>query len=168
MLLPKSKGKLKLENIFAPRSPLEFLGFGALTVILNVLSGGSAISLLGVVVIFTLWWCIDYWRSQKIANTLTFVPQKHPPQAAKGLILLLSPYAVRNIDITVAELKLLIKYIRNTPYERLQLADFENINIWDSNLLAQIKAVEYHLQQGKLRDVWLISTASYDTVKGSV
>lgn len=168
MLLPPSRKKIKLENVFAPRSPLEFLGFALITIIINLVSSGNEIAIGGVLFIFLLWWFIDYQRSQKLAKTLAFVPDKQPPEAAKGLILLLSPYTVRNLDITSQQLKRQIEYIRRTPYERLKITDFDKINIGHSNLLPQIKAVEYHLQQGKLRDVWLISTASYDNVKGSV
>jgi len=39
--------------------------------------------------------------------------------------------------------------------------------LFSSNLLPQIKAVEYHIRQDSLRDVWLISSESYDTTKGS-
>ncbi|WP_051470163.1 hypothetical protein [Fischerella sp. PCC 9605] len=55
----------------------------------------------------------------------------------------------------------------NQPNEKLSLADFHNINLFNSNLVPQIKAVEYHLLQGNLRDVWLISSESKKNVKGS-
>ena len=46
-------------------------------------------------------------------------------------------------------------------------ADFDCIRLWQSNLVPQIRAVDYHFQQGKLRDVWLISTESYEKIRGS-
>jgi hypothetical protein len=45
--------------------------------------------------------------------------------------------------------------------------DFEAINLFGSNLLPQIRAIEYHLRKDSLQEVWLITSESYDAVKGS-
>lgn len=81
------------------------------------------------------------------------------PQPARGLILLLSPYSPgRNSQIDAGDLQSKIKYLVRTPVENLVIADFEAIGLFNSNLVPQINAVEYHLRSLKLRDIWLITT----------
>ncbi|RUR78680.1 hypothetical protein PCC6912_34450 [Chlorogloeopsis fritschii PCC 6912] len=168
MLAPKQNQNSPLENIFSPRSPLDFLGFAVVGVIINLLSGADPLGFLGVGVLFIYWLWLDRRRVKKLSQRLRFVVDKEPPKGAKGLILLLSPYSPRQESLRdEKQLKPLVEHIINTPIEKLQLADFQNIDLFNSNLFPQIKAVEYHIEKGNLRDVWLISSQSYDQVKGS-
>lgn len=164
-----NKSKSPIENFFSPRSPIDFLGFSVLGVIINLLSGANPLGFIGVLVLFVYWSWSDNRRNRLISERLgASVDKKEPVQGAKGLIVLLSPYSPRLESLRdEKQLTPLIEHFLNTPNENLQLADFENIGLFDSNLLPQIKAVEYHLEKGNLRDVWLITTKSYDKVKGS-
>lgn len=169
MLEPKQNNNSQLENIFSPRSPIDFLGFAVVGVIINLLSGGQPLGFLGVGVLFLYWFWMDYRRGKKLSKKLgLFFDSKEPAKGAKGLILLLSPYSPRQVSLKdEIQLKPLVEYILTTPVEKLQLADFQSIDLFNSNLLPQIKATEYHVKEGNLRDVWLISSKSYDLVKGS-
>lgn len=160
---------LKLENLFAPRSPLEFLGYSIVTAIIGLISAGSPIGLIGVPVIAFCWWWID---RQRIKNqtpiNLSLSLEKQAPAAASGLILLLSPYFPRNTALKKPEnLQPLLDALLGTPVEQLKEADFHNIGLFESNLLPPIKAVEYHFLQGKLREVWLIVSQTVGSVQGS-
>lgn len=169
MLVSKKNKSPQLENLFSPRSPVDFLGFAVVGVIINLLSGGEPLGFLGVAVLFLYWFWVDYQRTKKLSRQLgLYFDSKEPAKGAKGLILLLSPYSPYQASLKdETKLKPLVEYILTTPVEKLQLADFQSIDLFNSNLLPQIKSVEYHLQEGKLRDVWLISSKSYDFVKGS-
>jgi hypothetical protein len=169
MLVPKNNNSPQLENIFSPRSPVDFLGFAVVGVIINLLSGGDPLGFLGVAVLFIYWFWLDYRRTKKLSQRLGLsFKSKEPAKGAKGLILLLSPYSPRLESLKdETRLKPLVQHIINTPVEKLQLADFQSIDLFNSNLVPQIKAVEYHIKEGNLRDVWLISSKSYDLVKGS-
>lgn len=168
MLVPNSKYP-QPENLFSPRSPVDFLGFALVGVIINLLSGGEPLGFLGVGVLFVYWFWLERQRSKKISQRLGLsINSKEPAKGAKGLIMLLSPYSPRLVLLKdEKQLQPLIQHIINTPVEQLQLVDFQNIDLFSSNLLPQIKAVEYHVKEGNLRDVWLISSQSYDSVKGS-
>lgn len=169
MLEPKDNNYPQLVNIFSPRSPLDFLGFAVVGVIINLLSGGAPLGFLGVGVLFIYWFWLDRRKAKRLSQQLGLsIESKEPAKGAKGLILLLSPYSPRLQSLKdEKQLKPLVQYILNTPVESLQLVDFQNIDLFNSNLVPQIKAVEYHVQEGNLRDVWLISSKSYDLVQGS-
>lgn len=168
MLTPKQKKLPALSNLFAPRSPLEFLGFSIISAIVSLLSAGNPIGFIGVSGLAMFWWWVDRQRTKKASEELVFSLHKEPPHGAKGLILLLSPYSPRNPALQdLQKIKPLIEYLIATPIVNLETADFDKIGLFNSNLCPQIKAVEYHFQQGKLQEVWLISSESYDTVKGS-
>ena len=75
---------------------------------------------------------------------------------------MLSPYSPRNEALRKSVgLTLLINQVIATSNP--EMADFEQIGLLDSNLVPQIKAVKYHLEQGKLRDIWLITTEDSQT-----
>ncbi len=154
----------KLENIFAPRSPLEFVGYSVVGAMIGMVSAGNPIGLISVPGMAILWWWIDRKRTSQI----TTVMEKQPPTGVQGLILLLSPYSSRNSNFQdPVKLQPLIDEIINIPTEILKEHQFQNIGLSDSNLMPQIKAVEHHIREGKLRGIWLISSESYDSVKGS-
>ncbi len=164
MLTPNRRPKI--EGIFAPRSPLEFLGFALVSGMLGLLSSGNLIGLVFVPLFAIAWWSFDHWRSKKLAAAVSCSITKEPPRPAKGLLLLLSSYDPRIASLkNPAVLQPLIEHIINVaaPTE----ADFAAINLLGSNLLPQIRAVDYHAQGGKLRDIWCIATETYETIKGS-
>jgi len=99
---------------------------------------------------------------------MEFRPAKEPPPAAKGLILVLSPYDPRDPSLKEAsKLTPLLERIKAARSEDLAEADFQAIKLFDSNLRPQIRAVEFHVGKGSLRDVWLITSQSSGAMKGS-
>ncbi|MFB2967620.1 hypothetical protein ACE1CD_01480 [Aerosakkonema sp. BLCC-F183] len=166
MLTKKSKNLPQIEGFFSPRSPLEFLGYTIVSGMIPLIWAGQPIGFIFVSLFALVWWQIDRWRTRKQAQRTAFSVNKESPRPAKGLILLLSPYNPMNPSLKDEKLlKQLLDTLLNSPQP--QAADFDNISLPSSNLLPQIKAIEYHIQQGSLRDVWLICSESYDTVKGS-
>ncbi|WP_256871753.1 hypothetical protein [Nostoc sp. TCL26-01] len=139
MLVPKNNNSPQIENLFSPRSPIDFLGFAVVGVIINLLSGGEPLGFLGVAVLFLYWFWVDYRRTRKLSKQLGLsFDSKEPAKGAKGLILLLSPYSPRQVSLKdETQLKPLVEYILTTPVEKLQLADFQRIDLFNSNLLPQ-------------------------------
>jgi hypothetical protein len=165
-MLTKISKKTQIEGFFSPRSPLEFLGFAGISIMISLLSAGQPIGLIFVPVFALAWWQFDRWRTRKQAQQTAFSVNKESPRPAKGLILLLSPYSPQDSSLKDEKiLNPLLEPILNSPNP--QAEDFEKIGLLSSNLFPQIKAVKYHIDQGSLRDVWLISSKSYDKVKGS-
>ena len=158
--------KIQPSNLFSPRSPLEFIGFSFITAMLGLMSAGNWLGLLFIPIFATGWWLFDRHRDQKRLQATSFVVSKEAPRPARGLILLLSPYAVRgNTALTPTELEPHLAHLLATPHPTDN--DFTNIGLLSSNLLPQIRAIDYHLSTGKLQEVWLIATASYSSVEGS-
>ncbi len=176
MLTRSQRSSFDFERLISPRSPLEFLGFAAVSALVGLASAGNPIGLIAVPVIAVIWWWFDRQRDQK--RRLGFVVEKKPPQAARGLILLLSPYDPREAHLRQEQV-LQPQVEQLLQLSNPQASDFAAINLFRSNLMPQIRAVEYHATQGKLRDIWLITTSSYEiqqqtktgiqtvTVKGS-
>jgi CRISPR-associated protein (Cas_Cas02710) len=163
-----SKQKNFLENSFSPQTSLEFIGFIILGVSTNLVSNIFAewdvVGLFGVSFLYIYWRFIEMRRAKKLPKDLTFSITPKAPEDAKGLILLLSPYSPRNPAIKNPKvLQPEVVNLVSTPLEKLQKADFEAIDLFNSNLVPQIKAVEHHMQNNKLRETWLITTK----VKGS-
>ncbi|MEA5537322.1 hypothetical protein [Crocosphaera sp. XPORK-15E] len=173
-MLPSSPNHFNLKsfirNIFSPKSPLDFLGLVFITTLINLLAAGNPIGFLGTLAIALIWWQINLkfaQQRQEQLNALTGV-EKKPPEAAPGLILLLSPYSSRNPLLKSPEkLNHLLNKICQTFVKDLTEADFLAIDLSNSNLWPQIKAVDYHLSQGKLKEVWLISTPTINEIQGS-
>lgn len=142
--------------------------------LIGLFSAGNIFGIVGLVVVGVVWWWSDRQRAKErleklyeIINTPGGL-EKERPAGAKGLILLLSPYSPRNPALrdesTIAPL---IEAVINAEIEELTQADFDRLDLLNSNLFPQIKAVEFHTGQGKLRDIWLISTQSYQTKQGT-
>jgi hypothetical protein len=155
MPAPLTKPPTSITGFFAPRSPLEFLGFTFISCMLALVSAGNPIGFV-FIPIFTLgWWLWERYRQQKLAAATVFSVTKEAPRPARGLILLLSPFDPRRTELKDStHLQPLLDRITDSsaPTD----ADFAAINLLGSNLLPQIKAVDYHCQQGKLRDLSLI------------
>ena len=157
---------MRVSGFFSPESPLEFIGFTVMTAMLGLMSAGNWLGFIFIPIFATAWWLFDQRRQRKRLQSACFIVTKEQPHPARGLILLLSPYSVRNLKaIDPTQLEKHLQHLLTTPQPTAE--DFTNIGILHSNLLPQIKAVEYHLRTNKLEEVWLLSTASYSSVKGS-
>lgn len=159
-MAPLSHEKAQISGLFSPRSPLEFIGFSFITAMLGLMSAGNWLGFIFIPLFATGWWLFDRQRDQKRLQATSFVVTKEAPRPARGLILLLSPYAARATPPAELATHLLAT---PTPTD----TDFDNIGILSSNLVPQINAIEYHLNTGNLQEVWLIATASYSSVEGS-
>lgn len=162
---PPPHEKIQISGLFSPRSPLEFLGFAFVTAMLGLMSAGNWIGFIFIPIFAIGWWLFDRQRNQKRLQATSFIVTKEAPRPARGLILLLSPYAVRNTSSQPADLTASLTHLLTTPNPTA--TDFDNIGILSSNLVPQIRAIEYHLTTAKLQEVWLIATASYSGVEGS-
>ena len=157
---PSKPSRFDFEGLISPRSALEFLGFAIVNALLGLVSAGNPIGLVTVPALALVWWWIDRRRDQQ--RRLGVVVEKKPPQAARGLILLLSPYDPRDAHLRQEQtLQPLVERILQLPNPKA--SDFEAINLFKSNLMPQIRAITYHAAQGTLRDIWLITTLSYET-----
>lgn len=156
--------KPKMEGLFSPRSPIEFIGFAAVNAIIGLVSAGNLLALLFVPALAGIWYLYDRRRMrQKVAST-RFPVDREPPNPSKGLILLLSPYSTFDVELKCnrTQLQQAMQHICDTDSAQLTDADFDTIGLQNSNLQPQIKAIQYHLAPGVLRDVWLLTTQSYD------
>jgi hypothetical protein len=161
MSAPLVKQQPQITGFFASRSPLEFLGFSFITCMLALVSAGNPIGLAFIPLFALVWSSWNWWRDRRLAAATAFAVTKEPPQPAKGLILLLSPFDPR--DPQLREQPILKPLLdRILAGDSLTEADFTAINLQGSNLLPQIRAAEYHLNQGSLRDLRLIATESYE------
>ncbi len=170
-LLSPSTEKLAIENIIAPRTALEFAGFVGLAVLINLLPTGNIYAAAVIAIFGFIWWRTERVRAkaraQRLYSDLAISVDKEAPRGAKGLILLLSPYSPRKVELKNQEtIAPLIEAVINAPIDKLTQEDFERLDLLNSNLFPQIKAVDFHEKQGKLRDIWLLSTQSYETKEG--
>jgi hypothetical protein len=167
-LVKKSKFKQFLENIFSPKSPIDFVGFVVFAWIMSLVTTGSIIGLIAVIIIALIW--ILVIKEKPIdPHDLRVNIKPEKPEGAVGLILLLSPYNNQEFQGTKEEIKQLINSLIDTPIENLTEDAFEVIKIGSekSNLRPQLKAVQYHIEQGKLEQVWLMSTPN-EMINGRV
>jgi hypothetical protein len=145
--------KLNFSALFAPRSPLEFIGFAAISSIISLISAGTLWAFLFVPLFAIAWWLFDRQRTPDIAITLN----KEKPQPVKGLILLIGTYSPNKESLKDPNiLKPLIHQILETSCPTN--TDFAAINLLHSNLQPQIEAIAYHHQRSTLREIWLISS----------
>lgn len=154
-----------LKNIFSPSSPWEFLALATITYLINLLSAGNPVGIVGILVVALLFW----WVNRRFSPPIALATKKQAPEGAKGLILLLSPYSpfdphLKNSSVFDS----CLEKLRQIPSEQLVQEDFDEIGLLNSNLVPQVKAVEYHYQKEKLKDVWLISSKSQATETQSI
>jgi hypothetical protein len=148
-----ARKKFNFAALFAPRSPLEFIGFAGISSIISLIAAGTLWAFLFVPLFAILWWFLDRQRTPAIAITLT----KEAPQPAKGLIVLLGPYNPNQSNLKDPKiLQPLIEQFLKTPCP--DETDFATINLLHSNLQPQIEAIQYHHHKGTLREIWLISS----------
>ena len=81
------------------------------------------------------------------------------PQRHEGLILLLSPFRPPDSASPEAVQKALVSVGSSDPDQRA--AALEALDLRRSNLWPQLAAISYHLEEGALRDCWLITTGEY-------
>jgi CRISPR-associated protein (Cas_Cas02710) len=168
MLIKKPLSSFNLDNIFSPRSPLELIGFILVGLIINWLSNATLIGFIGSAILFWIFWLRGINRETKRLENVSYSVNKKAPKGARGLILLLSPYSPFSPQLkNEATLKNFADYILDKSNDQLQLVDFENIGLFNSNLLPQIEAIKYHIEQGRLRDIWLITSQTQEKTKGS-
>ena len=109
-----------LANLFSPKSPLEFLGLALITTLINLLSSGNPIGIIGIIIVALVWWqvnrTIERKRQEERVKRTQYPPTKQPPLPAKGLILLLSPYSPRNHLLNSDEVEAKINYICETSF----------------------------------------------------
>lgn len=115
-----------------------------LIVLSSLLTAGSIYGIGGVAVVGLIWWRVDRARAKARAQRL---------------------YSDLKNEETIAPL---IEAVINGEIGKLTQADFDRLDLLNSNLFPQIKAVEFHEKQGKLRDIWMLSTESYETKEGKV
>ena len=156
-----------LDSIFSPKSPISFLGLVLITTFINLLAAGNPLGIAGVFVIALLWWWINRKfqeeYQQKLIERSRIAAEKQPPKPVPGLILLLSPYSSQNPLLKSSDILIpLVNRICQTPFQELTQADFDALDLLKSNLVPQIKAIEYHLKGKRLEKVWLISTQTYE------
>lgn len=141
--------------ISGPTTPWEFLGFSAINALVGLLSNANPIGFIAVPLIAMTWWYLDRQRRRRRLQVTGMSLQKEQPRSASGLILLISPYQPRcNIDPD----RLADGIHAILCDQKLSQDEFDAINLSGSNLLPQIKAVEFHISAGTLRDVWLLPT----------
>jgi hypothetical protein len=101
-LIPPDKHKVKIENIIAPRTALEFTAFVGLTVLISLLTAGNIFGMGGVALVGFVWWRVDRQsakeRVRKLRNVGAIIA-KEAPTGVRGLILLLSPYSPRKPEL---------------------------------------------------------------------
>jgi hypothetical protein len=157
----------RIQSILSPRSPWQYAVFCFLTFGLNKLSNRFpdwADFIFGsfLLAVFFFMWFSDWRRSRLCSKMMSFHPVKKPPAAAKGLILLVSPYDPREPNLRDENsLRSHIELVLRKPLPQMAPNDFDRINLSKSNLRPLIDAVAYHMDRNTLRDVWLI-TSEYD------
>lgn len=154
--------------------PLNFVGVALISALTALSSSGNPIGIMGICLIALTWGLLNFI----FHRTSKYITYDQPPQPAKGLILLLSPFSSRNPLLKSPDkLNPLLDKIYQASAEKLTQADFEAIDILNSNLLPQIEAIKYHCEKKTLKEVWLITTLTYQinnqetgksqTIKGS-
>jgi CRISPR-associated protein (Cas_Cas02710) len=162
----------ELEQIFTPTNTWQLICYVIVSVLVGLVASGNLLGVIGailVVLVFIVRDSIGWWKARRYRRQLVFEPIKIAPLPARGLILLVSPYSpfAESLKQDPVNLNATISSILDKDVGELTLEAFKQIGIFNSNLLPQIKAVEYHAGEGKLTDVWLISTKDYEKVKGS-
>lgn len=161
-----------IQKFINPESPLSFIGYLGLSTLTGWLVTFNTWAIF-ISAILAIVWYFEVKQNQKrnkqnFDNLIaSFVPENAKPLPSPGLILLLSPYSPRKRELSEDTLKPLINKILESTPEQLTKELFEEINLFKSNLAPQIAAIDFHSQDKKLRDVWLISTKTDSESVGS-
>lgn len=175
----KRSEQTPFSSLFSPSTAGQFIVFCIMTLALSRLPEIptevidkkilNVISLVLIILVFVAWRIYEHSRQRKLAALLSFEINKDTkPPNAKGLIVMLSPYDPRlrqdeaSYPLDIERVHSSIERVRREDTSKLTQADFDAINIEQSNLRPQIEAVKYHKQT--LKDVWMIvSKDSKDT-----
>lgn len=163
----------QFQKLFSPDTPVMYSGFILLTLALakavNYIPTSVDTLLLGFVGAVALVVAFAHRnRQRRQLQLLTFTVSRQPPSGARGLILLVSPFdprvqALRDPEVLQPKIATLLA----RPAETLSAEDWETVNLMGSNLRPQVEAVRFHMEQGRLHDVWLIHSERDETAQGS-
>ena len=174
--------------VFLSSSPRLYPGIIALFVNLSLTISGNSISkynlpsksitiVAGALVAYTIiYLLICEYRGRRRRKELqrrlvNLVLDRKAPQPARGLILLISPLGYPRQK----EPPFLAQQDISNKINQVILEDdaakckrvLEELELQNSNLATRLKAIEYHMSSGTLRDVWLISTKDIPALKKS-
>ena len=169
--------------VSSPFTGREFFVFGLINLLLSQLSGllGKLMdvtllnyfSVVGILGLMGGFWYLSRRREKEKRQQLqivTFQPHRDDrPAKARGMILLISPFDPRDRDLAKSTtFKEALTKVLEREADQLTDGDFNAINFLNSNLAPQVKAVEYHMQQDGLKELWLIATRSVTDTGGNV
>jgi hypothetical protein len=120
---------------------------------ISALSNNKWYGWIFIVFIAVVWWVWNYRRSVSQKSFYKLV--KCSPVPARALILLISPYTTKDKDPkSQANREAEIASVIQSPSDE----GFDKIALLQSNLVPQLKAVEYHVKREKLQEIWLLAT----------
>lgn len=156
------KEKSSLEQFINPQSKTQFFVYVILAILINIFSNQLnfhwIFSLFLFGGLFLYIYIAEHNYTRKRIEKLSLSIIKESPQPAEGLILLLSPFNSFNRAIDREHLSEKIEKLIAIPNPELLL--FDEIGISPSNLETNIAAIEYHVQKGSLKNIWLITSKS--------
>ena len=173
------------DQISIGKTPLGLIAYAAISYLIGKIAPDNLLPLFILIGFALLWWWDDWHKKQKLMlikkqeqeekealqkelDELLFSANIKAPESSLGLILLLSPYSPQKKELKDESfLSQFLKKIIETDSTDLILSDFENIDLWHSNLFPQIKAIEHHNQENILKFVWLITTEKNEIDPGS-
>lgn len=155
MANPQLQNRESPSLIAGPTTPWEFIGFSVVSAIIGSLSEGSIIGIIAVILIAASWAFLEKRRQRDRLQIQGISLAKRIPQSATGLIVLISPYSPRTA-MDPAALADGISAILSD--EQLSAAEFEAINLLQSNLQPQLEAVAFHMKSQTLQSIWLLPT----------
>lgn len=169
MLHKKNTLSKNILALFDDKNPLIWIVTLALTSQIEKLLENAKVSIIVSAIAGGVFWLYYHRKNEERLKKISYtVESPLPPEPSEGLILMLSPYFDRaNPDKITVDSQ--IDNIIQKELEQLTLEEFQEINLFTSNLRPQIKAIEYHRedQNQTLKNVWLISTFSDQTGEGS-
>lgn len=173
----RSTKKLTIENIFAPKTTQQaILYFAIVAIIFPLIYQGNLLAAIGIIfliVLFLIFLMLERYEEAKTQKesvlkleNLKVTYEKISPQPSPGLILSISPYSPRKSELKDKKIiDPLFKIILES--DKPNQSDFDKIDIYNSNLKPPLEAINYHRQNNKLRELWLISTKVDDIGQGS-
>lgn len=141
-------------GFISPTKPLEFLGFAAVNALVGLLASANPVGFVAVPIIAVSWWWYDRRRAKAVDPIQGISLTKVAPRPAESLILCVSDYSPRRQSLNEEMVQKQIEFLIAHPNP--DESDFKKINFFQSNLLPQIKAIEYHV--GTLQELWLLPT----------
>ncbi|MGF1580761.1 MAG: hypothetical protein ACFCD0_15475 [Gemmataceae bacterium] len=160
--------QVQRRNLFArilnPKRNGEYVAAFVLTIALGPVSNLVPLWLACLLSLGVVGWLIvaTHRRDTKQLSQIRTEFVKEKPPAASGLVLTISTYNARHQgqqdDKAAEALTTNINKLLERSVEELSEADFEIVHISQSNLHNPIEAIRHHVAEGKLREIWLITT----------